>query len=379
MILLLKSISPCRAFAVHCPRNFRRPIRFFYGSSKNLGKEKNGLEWESFDFSESPKWDPRFMADGKKSISSMYEVLDDEVYSEEARQDELLAFEQREQRESWNSLSPHVVNKAIETLHPYVKEERFERISNVLLQRTRHTRFLFENPSNPSNVWACLRTLDSFGIQNVIIVTEPDKYQGKAALLQKKGMRTAMGSAQWLTIHHYVSTGEAIRTLRDEHNCRILASDLNPFSIDIRDIDWNRVGLDYDNGADNSYNNKDDDDDRPICIVMGNEKDGISDAMRELADATFTLPMVGFAESFNLSVATAITLAHLSAASGHQPKGPLRPGDLPSGEYNALVLRGMINSVSQKRIVQALLKKEGIVLPDSLYRKGINLGKKLRH
>lgn len=43
---------------------------------------------------------------------------------------------------------------------------------------------------------------------------------------------------------------------------------------------------------------------------MGNEDRGISDEIRELADETFYLPMCGFAESFNLSVATAIVLAY---------------------------------------------------------------------
>ena len=54
---------------------------------------------------------------------------------------------------------------------------------------------------------------------------------------------------------------------------------------------------------------------RPICIVMGNEERGISKTLRNLADETFYLPMCGFAESFNLSVATAITLAYMKAAS----------------------------------------------------------------
>ena len=132
-------------------------------------------------------------------------------------------------------------------------------------------------------------------------------------------------------------------------------------------------------GAQSQQTNDDDNDDRPLCIVMGNELRGISDTMRDMVDATFTLPMVGFAESFNLSVATAITLAHLSAASGHDDKsGPLRPGDLEEDEFNALLLRGMVHSISQKRVTQALLKKEGIVLPDSMYQKSINLGKKLK-
>jgi tRNA G18 (ribose-2'-O)-methylase SpoU len=336
------------------------------------------LEWESFDFSLSPRWDPRFLSPGKTIHNAFIDANMDHVTEEETRQDVMLAQEKKHQREALHSLSPKVVSNAMRILKPYVAEQRYQRITEVLKQRTRHTQFLFENPTNPSNVFACLRTMDSFGIQHVHIVTESNLYQGKAALLQKQGMRTAMGSAQWLTIHHYISTEEAIKTLRDEHRCRILASDLNPSSVDIRNVDWGTAGA---TTADDTSAGDDDGDDhnsRPICIVMGNELKGISDTMRQLADLTFTLPMVGFAESFNLSVATAITLAHLSASSGHdKSRGPLRPGDLPQDEYNVLVLRGMIHSISQARIARSLLKKEGIVLPDSIYQKSINMGKKL--
>ena len=101
-------------------------------------------------------------------------------------------------------------------------------------------------------------------------------------------------------------------------------------------------------------------------IVMGNEETGISDEMRAAADGTFFLPMAGFAESFNLSVATAICAAHLSAASSGHDQGPIRPGDLPTHEYNCLVLKGFLNSVAQKRMAYALLKQNGIVLPSEM-------------
>jgi len=97
---------------------------------------------------------------------------------------------------------------------------------------------------------------------------------------------------------------------------------------------------------------------------MGNEVTGITEEMRSLADKTFTLPMCGFAESFNLSVATSITLAHMSANSV-DGKGPLQPGDLDQHEYNCLYLKGLINSISQKRIADTLLRQNGIVLPRS--------------
>jgi hypothetical protein len=42
-----------------------------------------------------------------------------------------------------------------------------------------------------------VRTIDSFGIQDVDLIIESGKYHGKQALSTKRGMRTAMGSAQW--------------------------------------------------------------------------------------------------------------------------------------------------------------------------------------
>ena len=70
---------------------------------------------------------------------------------------------------------------------------------------------------------------------------------------------------------------------------------------------------------------------------MGNEERGISDEMRSLADETFYLPMCGFAESFNLSVATAITLAYMKAASGRSGGVAGSVGNVAGTE---LVLRG---------------------------------------
>lgn len=228
------------------------------------------------------------------------------------------------------------------------------------------------------------------------MIVNSDSYQGKAAVNQKRGMRTAMGSATWMTVRQFGSIEEAIATLRKEEGCLIYASDLNPNAKDVRDLIWD-VDFDDPEDSDIDYSVEDERNDaddrrrddvvrkirtnshqRPICIVMGNEERGISDQMRNLADETFYLPMCGFAESFNLSVATAITLAYMSAVSGRGNdgktgmdsgiKGPLRPGDLDPHELQCLKLRGVINSLAQKRMGKALLKQEGIVLPNSLYK-----------
>ena len=370
------------------------------------------LSWETFEFSGVPKLDRRFAdpassysddglaqtnassaADGSNGTGSDDFLTNEEriqlLQQQETERDARYQEEQRQKLTAWEQLDPASVQRATEAIRPIVNDDRVQRIAAVLEQRTAHTRFLFEStcvlcepcenaqfivvviasflihlllsyhsdtadaadPSNPSNVWACLRTIESFGIQHVDVIMQSDQYKGKAAIHQKRGMRTAVGSAKWLTLRNHASTADAVRALKEQQNCRILASDLNPNSIDIRTMNWDGDG--------------DDDDDRPICIVMGNEERGISEEMRELADETFTLPMVGFAESFNLSVATAITLAHLSASS-QNGKGPLRPGDLPRHELDCLMLKGLLNSLPQKRMADALLRQAKVELPTNL-------------
>lgn len=152
---------------------------------------------------DSPKMDKRFAND---SDSTAKVGIPDEVLNaipansitfksyveSEADLDKKTSESFKQSQSELLSLTPDLVQKCIDILSPYVQDRRMERIDEVLSQRTRHTRFLFENPSNPSNVWACLRTLDSFGIQYVDVIVNSDSYAGKAAVGQKKGMRTAM-------------------------------------------------------------------------------------------------------------------------------------------------------------------------------------------
>ena len=48
--------------------------------------------------------------------------------------------------------------------------------------------------------------------------------------------------------------------------------------------------------------------DKPLCVVMGSEGEGISPAILELCDRSIRIPMTGEIESLNVSVATGILL-----------------------------------------------------------------------
>ena len=52
--------------------------------------------------------------------------------------------------------------------------------------------------------------------------------------------------------------------------------------------------------------------DKPIALVMGTELSGVSDIARDLSDGTVMIPMSGFTQSFNVSVATACLLYRIT-------------------------------------------------------------------
>ena len=50
----------------------------------------------------------------------------------------------------------------------------------------------------------------------------------------------------------------------------------------------------------------------PTAVVFGNEHRGVSEEALRLSDLNIIIPMSGMVESFNISVAAALTLFHVS-------------------------------------------------------------------
>jgi tRNA (guanosine-2'-O-)-methyltransferase len=53
---------------------------------------------------------------------------------------------------------------------------------------------------------------------------------------------------------------------------------------------------------------------QPMALCFGNELDGVTDELFGLADETFKIPMYGFTQSFNLSVALSLCMHTASNA-----------------------------------------------------------------
>lgn len=164
----------------------------------------------------------------------------------------------------------------VDPLAAWQAPERVERIDRVLRQRLVSVTAVFEDIFDPHNVAACLRTCEAYGVHDLHWI------QNKHDLRLQSSV--AKSADQWVDLHRYGSTADGVRALKDA-GYAIWVSDLSATRT-LRELPV----------------------DGKVAIVIGNAKDGISDAMRDAADERYLLPMYGMVQSFNLSVALAITL-----------------------------------------------------------------------
>src|SRR5580704_11249092 len=80
-------------------------------------------------------------------------------------------------------------------LSQFVTEERKKRFEEVLQSRTRHIAIALEDIYQPHNASAVLRSCDCFGIQDVHIIENENKYTVNPDV--------ALGSYKWLTLNRY--------------------------------------------------------------------------------------------------------------------------------------------------------------------------------
>ena len=177
-------------------------------------------------------------------------------------------------------------NKFIEFVEVYVQEDRKAKFKKVLDERTKYITVVIEDPVRSQNASAVVRTCDCFGIQETYIIENQYEYTINPLVLK--------GANQWVNIHKFNkkenNTLDCINKLKSE-GYRIIATSPHANDIDLDQLDVKKG---------------------KIALIMGNEREGISNIVKEHADEFVKIPMVGFSESFNISVSTAICLNQLT-------------------------------------------------------------------
>jgi tRNA (guanosine-2'-O-)-methyltransferase len=157
--------------------------------------------------------------------------------------------------------------------------EREERLMNVLRTRQNDLSVVLENVFDPHNEAAVMRSCDAVGIQDVYIINN------RKPPRRAWGFRSGSGAKKWLSVHEFTNPQDCFNELRTKYS-KVLTTHLGSDSVGLYDINFTES----------------------IALVFGNERFGVSDEARALADGNFQIPQLGIIKSLNISVACAVSI-----------------------------------------------------------------------
>lgn len=130
---------------------------------------------------------------------------------------------------------------------------------------------------DPGNLGTILRTVDSIGLNQIIVS------KGTADAFNSKVVRSTMGAIFRIKIIEVENLAQAIKEMR-KHHFKLMVTSLQTKN-SIYDIDFNKK-----------------------IIVIGNEANGVSKEIQDMADEKAKIPMLGRTESLNASVAAGVVM-----------------------------------------------------------------------
>ncbi|EMG9491014.1 MULTISPECIES: tRNA (guanosine(18)-2'-O)-methyltransferase TrmH [Serratia] len=155
--------------------------------------------------------------------------------------------------------------------------ERYARICEMLATRQPDLTVCLEQVHKPHNVSAIIRTADAVGVHQVHAVWPTTRMRTLVS--------SAAGSNSWVSVKTHRTIGDAVGHLKAQ-GMQILATNLSARAVDFREVDYTR----------------------PTCVLLGQEKTGITEEALALADRDIVIPMIGMVQSLNVSVASALIL-----------------------------------------------------------------------
>lgn len=155
-------------------------------------------------------------------------------------------------------------------------DERRQRLDAVAAARLAGVVVVLEDLRDPHNGGAVLRSCEAVGIHEVHIIESRERFRTSGKITQ--------GCDKWLEIVGHEQPEGCIAALR-ERGFRLCAA-VPGATTRLEDLDPQV----------------------PTAFLLGNEHAGLSATARAACDVEFAIPLAGFSESLNLSVATAITV-----------------------------------------------------------------------
>lgn len=148
---------------------------------------------------------------------------------------------------------------------------------NAKIDYTQDIIVVLDDVQDPGNLGTILRTVDSIGLNQIIVS------KGTADAFNSKVVRSTMGAIFRIKIIEVENLAQAIKEMR-KHHFKLMVTSLQTKN-SVYDIDFYKK-----------------------IIVIGNEANGVSKEIQDMADEKAKIPMLGRTESLNASVAAGVVM-----------------------------------------------------------------------
>lgn len=211
-------------------------------------------------------------------------------------------------------------------LQGFLTEERKAKIEKYADESSDFVLPVMEDIYQFRNAAAIVRSVEACGFHKIIALENENEFNPNT--------RVTRGADTWVAIEKRTHNQEALQELKQQ-GYQILAISPEERAVNIEDYALTQ----------------------PVALVFGTEKQGVSQEIIESADAVVKIPMYGFTESFNVSVAAGICMYVMKQKLLHS-EIDFR---LPLEKKMALKIRWAVNSArSGEEILQDYLQKKGL-------------------
>ena len=161
-----------------------------------------------------------------------------------------------------------------------LNEKRIARIDELLSKKQPDLQVMLDNVHSSQNLSAIIRSADAVGVLDIYYTTK----ENESLRIHKT---ITQGAHRWTHRYrmNYDHKASFIKE-KKKQGFQVVVTHLEERAVSFRQIDYTK----------------------PTLLVMGNEKDGVSSEIVELADEVIIIPMQGMVQSLNVSVATGLIL-----------------------------------------------------------------------
>jgi tRNA (guanosine-2'-O-)-methyltransferase len=161
-----------------------------------------------------------------------------------------------------------------------LNKRRIARIDDLLSRKQPDLQVMLDNVHSSQNLSAIIRSADAVGVLDIYYSTK----ENESLRIHKT---ITQGAHRW-THRYRVNYAYKVDFIKEkkEQGFQVVVAHLEERAVSFREIDYTK----------------------PTLLVMGNEKDGVSAEIVEMADDIIIIPMKGMVQSLNVSAATALIL-----------------------------------------------------------------------